>query len=57
MSCAYDQIDQVIAKLYAYGRDNITDEDLVKKLTVDTTIQEHEWLPETLEKISRLAPF
>jgi single-stranded-DNA-specific exonuclease len=57
MSCPYDQVDQVIAKIYAYGRTHVTDLDLLKKLTVDTTIQEHERLPETLEKISRLAPF
>jgi single-stranded-DNA-specific exonuclease len=57
MSCQYDKVDKVIAKIYAYGRAHITDADLLKTLTVDTTIQEHERLPETLEKINRLAPF
>lgn len=56
-ACTYEKVDLLIAKLFAYGRQNVRPEDLQKKLIIDTTIYEHERLPETLAKINKLAPF
>lgn len=52
-----DNLNTLIQKLNQYCEQCITDEHLIKSVSVDTRIYEDEWNNTTLSKIDKLSPF
>jgi single-stranded DNA-specific DHH superfamily exonuclease len=50
-------LDKLIKKFEKYCEIKITEENIVKSLSIDTKIYHDEWDNEILSKISKLAPF
>ncbi|MBU0625966.1 hypothetical protein KKG31_06320 [Patescibacteria group bacterium] len=52
-----ENIDKLRNIFESYCEDCITDEDIIKSVSVDTKIYDHEWNLETLADLEKLAPF
>ncbi|MFA5747618.1 MAG: single-stranded-DNA-specific exonuclease RecJ [Candidatus Absconditabacterales bacterium] len=57
LSVRLNNLDKLIKKFEKYCEIKITEENIVKSLSIDTKIYHDEWDNEILSKISKLAPF
>jgi single-stranded DNA-specific DHH superfamily exonuclease len=57
MTVKLENLDKLINSFEKYCEDNISDEDLEKKITIDTILCEKDWDNNILVKLDLLAPF